>query len=512
MDNNKFRLLNFPERTKRVPGRSKNKKGNCNPLLEMIIKDAKIFCDEFMDPFARVRVKNHFEIWPVSQKSRDFRNWLISRYFYKIGESPPLGIIGNVIDTVKALAWAEGKQYNLHVRTAWHQNNIYYDLANGMWQAVRIYPGGWEIVNDPPILFRRYTHMMEQPLPDPQGDPDRLMGFINIKDKNQRLLYLCSVITNFIPDIPHAVMVFHGQEGSTKSTTSKITRKVIDPSRALTCRAYTQKKEFIQYLAHNYCCVLDNLSAINDNLSDLLCSAVTGDGDTRRTLYTDDGDTIFVFKRSFIINGINNVVLRPDLLRRSVIFELHPPKPNHRMTERELWSNFDDCRAIILGGILNTLSRAIEIYPKMRSAGLYDMADFTLWGAAVAESLGFTSENFLKAYADNKVLQTQQAILNNEVANATTILMADGSEWSGSPTKLLSELENIAERERIKSRSWPKAANALMRRLNELRATLLKVGISIEDQHLGKKGRIVTLQKQENIVNTVKPLISYDHT
>lgn len=494
----KLKLVDFvtDNDAKNIP-KIKKKISQCDILMELATEKTQLFCDEYNEAFAKVSMGDHFEIWPVSSRSKDFRNWLIVKYYREIGTIPSSSNVNNVIDTIRALAWENRQQYKLHIRSAWFQDCIFYDLANAMWQSIKIYPGGWQIINNPPILFRRYPHMKEQPLLDPQGDPKKLMEFINIEDEKQKLLYLCSIITDIIPDIPHVVKVLYGQEGSTKSTTSKITRSVIDPSAALTCRSYTQKKEFVQYLAHNYCCVLDNLSAINTNLSDLLCSAVTGDGDTKRTLYTDDGDTIFVFKRSFIINGINNVVLRPDLLRRSVLFELHPPKPNMRATESDLWRNFEASRSFILGGILNTLAKAMQIYPQLKLERLYDMADFTLWGAAVAEALGATAEAFLDAYESNKTLQMKQAILNNAVAHAVTVLMAEKSEWSGSPTRLLFELENIANKEKmdVKSKNWPKAANALMRKLNEVRTTLSRIGIEVTEKHMGNKGRMIILKK-----------------
>lgn len=78
--------------------------------------------------------------------------------------------------------------------------------------------------------------------------------------------------------------------------------------------------------------------------------------------------------------------------------------------------------------------------------------------------------------------------------------MVDKSNWSGSPTSLLFELDRIAKRERmvVRSNQWPKAANALMRKLNEVKITLAKSGIKISNMHLGEMGKIVTIEKTIN--------------
>jgi len=463
-------------------------------LLIELAQEAELFKNEHREPFARFPVDDHKEIWPV--RSRDFKLWLTGKYYDKTGKGPNTEALNAALNTIAAQAWRSKNRHKLHVRTAWHDDCIYYDLGNDKWQAVKISRGGWEVVNNPPILFRRYAHMLEQPLPDPNGRAHKLLDFINIQGKENKCLYLVSVITDFVPDIPHVAKVPFGQQGSTKTTFSKVTRMTVDPSAALTCRSYRDKKEFTQYLAHNYYCILDNLSSISPDLSDMLCSAITGDGDSKRALFTDEEDVIFVFKRCFVINGINNVVIRSDLLRRSILFELEPPALKKRKEEAEFWREFEQARAYILGGMFNALARAMEIYPDMKLNGLYDMADFTRWGAAIAEALGYGAEIFFDAYAKNKARQTDEAIANNAVAAAVKAFIEDKKVWTGTASELLAKLEEIAESEKIntKAKGWPKAANSLSRKLNELKTTLQQAEIEItKDEDARRRVPLFTL-------------------
>jgi hypothetical protein len=62
----------------------------------------------------------------------------------------------------------------------------------------------------------------------------------------------------------------------------------------------------------------DNLSGITPSLSDALCSLATGGGFATRQNYTDDEEAIFQAERPILINGIDELAIRPDLLDRCV--------------------------------------------------------------------------------------------------------------------------------------------------------------------------------------------------
>ena len=72
----------------------------------------------------------------------------------------------------------------------------------------------------------------------------------------------------------------------------------------------------------------------------------------------------------------------------------------------------------------------------------------------------------------------------------------DAELWAGTAADLLTALEQVATDQKIdlKARSWPKAANALMRRLNEVRSNLLDLGIQVTSEPDGTQ-RQVTFQK-----------------
>ena len=81
---------------------------------------------------------------------------------------------------------------------------------------------------------------------------------------------------------------------------------------------------------------------------DLKSKAVTGIGQTKRLLYTVDGDKIFEYKHCLMFNGINRAFSEPDILDRSIPIELSEIKPKYRRTEKEILEDFHKLKPKIL--------------------------------------------------------------------------------------------------------------------------------------------------------------------
>jgi len=226
------------------------------------------------------------------------------------------------INVLEARARFEGKQYALHNRVALHDGAIYYDLADRQWQAVKVTDDGWEIISNPPILFRRYAHQRPQLEPVSGGNLQDLLRFVNLSDPSQQLLALVYLVSCLVPDIPHPIPVVYGSQGSAKSTFLRLLRRLIDPSATEILSFPRDFRELVQQLSHHWTPYYDNLSRLSASHSDALCRAVTGEGFSKRELYSDDEDMIYQFRCCPGLNGINVVAGKPDLLDRSILFGL----------------------------------------------------------------------------------------------------------------------------------------------------------------------------------------------
>jgi hypothetical protein len=202
------------------------------------------------------------------------------------------------------------------------------------------------------------------------------------------------------------------------------------------------------------------------------------------------------------INGINVVSSKPDLLERSILIELERISEEKRRTEAEIFSEFEILKPQILGAIFNVVSKAVLIEPSVKLNNFPRMADFCKWGCAIAEAIGYERDVFLGAYFENIKNQNNEVINDNLEAIAVIEFLKNKDYWQGSASQLLSELEKSAKEIGInvdREKSFPRAANVLSRRLNQIKPNLSQLGIKIH-----KKGRVITIQKVEkNIVSTV---------
>lgn len=446
------------------------------------------------EPVCFIPVNGHREIWPCG--NRHLKAWLTRQYQREEGRAPNLTALNTAINVLDAKARLDGESVELHNRVAGSPEEIWIDLSNPDWSAIRVTSAGWDIVANPPIPFRRYKHQKPQVTPARGGSVDKLLQYVNVVEPHNRLLLLLYVISTFIPSIPHPVCVLYGPKGSSKSTLSRMIRKLIDPSLTPVLALPTEPDRLAQTLDHNWLAPFDNVSGFPRWVSDALCRAATGDGLTKRALFTNDDDFIFTFKRCVVLNGINISAVQADLLDRSLLIGLAPISSKTRQSEEEMWASFESDRPRILGAILDIISEAMALKPRVFTSELPRMADFAHWGMAIAEAMGRKSEDFLRAYDTNVSHQSEEAVNAHPVSVTLLEFIMRRDQWEGSPTELLSVLTEEAAKYRVdvKSHLWPGRPNQLSNILNELGPSLADLGVSIDRDRDGHHGRRLHLK------------------
>lgn len=463
--------------------------------LVRLAEKAELFHDEHQDAFAAVPVDSRREIWPCESKT--FRRWLGGTFYVLTRQTPDAASIKDAVETISWRAATHGVGRELHNRITKHESSFYYDLSDREWRAVRISEQGIEIVAKPPILFRRYQHQQGQVEPTAGGSLVDLLEVFNLPDRDQQILAQVYVVTCLVPEIAHPISVFHGDHGSAKSSHHRLIRQLLDPSSIDFLMMPHDPYQLAQQLAHNYYVCYDNLSTLSASASDMLCRAVTGDAISKRKLFSDDEDVIYKYRRCVGLNGINLVAERPDLLDRSLLFALPRISEERRRTEDDLATWFAERRPRLVGAILTALSAAMRLVPSIKLSGLPRMADFTVWGCAVAESIGYSREDFLRAYYSNIGRQHDEVIASDNTASYLVRLMTERESWSGKAAELFGAMLAMAKADDLDPHrlGLPKAPNALIRKLNVLRNTLAAVGIQIESH----KGDVTICRVQGNI-------------
>ena len=447
-------------------------------ILTRLAKPIVPFHDEKREPYF------FFEGESFTAPSKPVFNRLRYLYLRETGGLPCSKLVKEVLDVKETLARFEGDLVNLKNRVSVKDQAIYYDMRDKRY--LQITPAGWQFTPADFPLFRRYQHMQSQVEPVAGGDPWKVFDFITVKEED-RLLVLVYLISLFIPSIAHPVLALFGEQGSSKSYFSSVINRLVDPT--ITERIIQPKNErdLIQTVRQKYVTVLDNLSKIDNRVSDIFCQVCTGGSVSLRQLYTDEGENIAQFRHIIILTSISLAIVNADLMDRSIILKLHRIKPEDRKPEQDLWAAFDIARPGILGGMFDTIVSAMNIYHTLTLEQLPRLADFAKWGYAIAEALGKSGAQFLDDFNQNIKRQNEGVVEKNVLCQTVLRLMSDKLTYLKSVADIHSALKTIAGEDH-KDASFPKLPHNLRAGLDLLRSTLAEHGIAYEYLDRQKNG------------------------
>ena len=436
------------------------------------------------EPWVTYHVNDHWENWPV-QSGRVTR-WLIGRYYFHCGKPPSKDALAGALAVLEARAIYDGPEYTIHTRLAQSGELIYLDLADVSWGAVEIDRHGWQVIERPPVKFRRARGMLPLPEPVMGGSLDRLWTYMNVVDPKDRILLKAWLVAILRPTGPYAVLAISGEQGSGKSTMARVLRNIVDPNVA-PLRAPPHKDLDIAITAQNsWCSAFDNLSRIDPWFADAICRLATGGGHATRKLWTDSDETLFDSQRPVILNSIEDLATRADLLDRSLVITPPPLTKGKRKSEAALWDSFEKDHPLILGALLTAVSVALMNVAKVRTTNLPRMADFATWALAAAPALGYTSRDFLAAYNGNRRDANSLALESSPITGPLRRLLNKHNPFEGTCKSLLEQLDDTRSDSERKSKTWPSSPRALTGALKRITPNLREEGIGVEE--LGRKG------------------------
>lgn len=452
-----------------------------------------LFFDQFQTPCFSLPTSNFMAYKLDSHATRHF---LTYRYWQDTKKTLNKDTINSAIITLEARAIHSGNQEFIHNRVAMHNGMIYFDIGDNK-QVIKISSDGWSIETDAPVYFRRYPHQKKQVIPEKGTSFKDLLEYINIKNEYHQLLILSYIPVCLISDIPRALITLSGDQGAGKSLCLKFIRELVDPSEVPIIASPDSLRELVQFASHNYIVYLDNLSKISDWLSDGLCRLVTGDGFSKRQLYTDDDDILYSYKRVVGMCGINQVATKADLLDRCLIIPLERILDHERKEEQRLWRKFKEEKSKLFGAMLDILSASLKLAPRLEIKSSPRMADYYRFASAAAVSLGYSQNQIDKAFNLNLKYQNREAIETSTVAQIILTYMNSGKEdeWEGKSSELHKVLKPIAEDLNLKG-NFPSTSNWLWRKIVEVRPNLMAYGIQTSKRETSE-GSIIKLYKQK---------------
>lgn len=459
--------------------RKVEKKSAATLLVEMAERAFTFGISELDEPFA-VPVTGPELVRTLRGGKTSLRAVLARMYFDTYRKAAPQQALADALLVLEGKA-SGADSTPLHLRVAEHDGALWLDLGDATGRAVRISEAGWTIADNVPVRFKRTSLQLPLPEPRPGGSLDLLRARLNIDDKDWPLI-LAYLVACLMPSIPHPVLSLVAEQGTGKSTATKVMVSVLDPSPVPLRKPPKDMDSWVTAAQGSWIVGLDNLSSLPEWLSDSLCRAVTGDGDVRRKLYTDGDFAVFAFRRCIIANGIDLGGIRDDLADRMLPITLHVIDPAERTPESELWPHWADEHPFILGALLDLTAGVAGIIPSVSLGSAPRMADFARVIAAVDRILGTTGlHRYTSRSAD---LAADQ--LSGELFYLQLHASIGPAGWEGNAAELLAMATPTDPTWRAPRSGWPKNARAVTGQLRRMAPTMRKVGWRVEE--LGRGG------------------------
>jgi hypothetical protein len=447
----------------------KYKKGEDDErLIGMTEKTDDLFCSH--DGRAFVTFNDEGSSFTLMVEEEDYQDCLRRRFRKRFTRPIGMTYLNNAVKHLRAIA-KNGSQHPVGVRVAAHEGHIYIDLCNPKGQVVEVTADGWHVADKAPVRFRRTRTMAALPLPQ-HGKINLLRPFCHVTDEDWPLV-VGWLVAAFRPERPFTILSFEGRAGSAKSTMARVCKMLIDPSTTDLTGEPSNIEDLMLQAFKSWVVAYDNLSQLDQKMSDALCRVSTGGSLVRRKLFTPEDQTTFSVKNPVVLSSVKGVITARDLVDRAILITLPSFKPGEdRLSENTLWANFKQSYPAIFGALLDGVSAALRNLPTVEVAELIRMADFAEWVTAAEPGVGFSAGTIMEAYKRMRV-GAATMVLDNPLGKRLMELAKEN--WEGTAKELS---------EALGEGKWPKDAKALAGEVRLLAPDLEKLGMTISDRIL----------------------------
>jgi hypothetical protein len=414
------------------------------------------------------------------------RSWLSGILYRAEGVALSGQAAADAIATLEAIATLGGVTREIYTRLARHEGDIYLDLGDESWQAVRIYPGGWKVVTEPPVRFARPRGLRPLPMPTREGSGWEAFRRIMHEPGERSFILLVAWLVGCLGRGPYPILTLAGEHGTGKTTQGRILRSLLDPSKALLRSPPRKEEDLVISASNSHIVGFDNLSTIEPWLSDALCRVATGGGFATRKLYHNEEEVIFDFRRPILLTSIGSVAERADLADRTIPVRLPVIPEDAKREEREIFEAAELATPEILGALLDAAGTGLERLGKVTLSRKPRMMDFAAWVVACEPALPWAEGRFLDVYMDAREDLVDESIEADPIARAIIDLIEKQPRqiWEGFTEDLYSELLAVAKHSEPPP-GWPKTSRGLPSRIERALPLIRSRGI---EQFLSKDG------------------------
>ena len=457
-------------------------------LLTSLAADLQLFRDEDGKAFAALP-EGGGRAAPVT--SWTIRDWLGRRIH--VAGRPPVqpATMDEFIGILSARARYDGEMRSVHTRWAFVDGEVWCDLGGDTPRFVRVTPAGWMDETTSPHAFHQTRNGVAMPEPVRGGSVKELRPFVNVASDQDFMLLVGFMVGAMIDEGSFPTLAVQGEQGSGKSVTSDVVCKLLDETTVLR-RSYPRNtQELLIVASGHWIPAFDNMSRLPAAASDDLCGVSTGTAFSTRTLYTDADESVIKARRPIVLNGIDDLAERPDLVSRCIVLEL-PTITGEHQTEREFWERFEEVRPRVFGALLDAVSGSLDNYREVKLPYTPRLADFLAHVTGAEAALGWAPGSFADAYLANLENANHVALDSDPLATALldyvgqfdvgTVVEKTAAEW-------LPELAGCWPTAGPRRAGLPGNPLTLSNRLRRLAPALRDVGTMLEFVRLNDRNR-----------------------
>lgn len=389
--------------------------------LELLKRRVNMWHTPEGEPYADLKLRGPGVSVPVN--STDFESE-IRKVFAETGEEAPGAIAVSTFKEAFAHMAHQGPEHDIVIRKGFTEGRLVYDLGDPRGRVLSVGADGWHLHASSPVRFFRPKGFQPQVEPQVGGDLELLRKYVRVASESDWVLLKSWLLGCFNPVESYPMLLLNGPQGSSKSSTTAILRKLVDPHSTVAFQPPKTDRDLRSFVGSTYVMAFDNVSIIPYWFSDDLCRIATGSSAlTTRTLHTTAEMTSIKAVRPVILNGIPDFVERGDLMDRCVQITLASIPPNERKVESRLWAEFEKDRAAILGGIFDLIVQGLSIWGLHEERNLPRMADWANWICCIEKACGRNPQEFLSAYWKSKTKAEVILVANTPFADAVAKLM-----------------------------------------------------------------------------------------
>lgn len=458
------------------------------------------------EPYAVPREGLHRAL-PLAQIVED-----LAASFLSSGDIPSTQTMASAMQVLAAGA-RRAETQDVHLRLAHLDGLSYLDLGTSDGAYVEIAPGRWTVRRGTcPVLFTRTDDFAALPIPVSGGSRGTLADLLALSTTDSRFRLAWGwLVAQMLPHTARPLLYLVGSQGSGKTTRGLLIANVLEPQSELGLLKKSERENNVTAKS-SFILTADNLTKVSEDVSNWLCSLVTGAKIKERLLYTNAQTISYSIKRSGIFTGkVKPRGLESDAAERMVFLEFGRMPEGQTRADDDLLADLHMAHPRILGALLSDMAAALRLLPDLtpQDAGGYRFAKFGMVHAALDR---IDSAGYVEALLSEAADALTEAI--PDTPDLLAILRAvarDGGAMEVTAAALLDamNLHRPPTAGQSNGAWWPATGEQLGTRLRNQQEALRKAGLSIDFRRTGKaRTRVLDMSMTPDAIATWQAPVS----